>query len=135
MVARIVLWVTIGDLHIATLTNGVSFELVAGALCYIKFLHSPLGSYANPLSLNINSSGAKYFEDIVITFKNGNEIVSTYRTNTKYNASDGGTKGMYYWYQSKVENSNFSVVIYTGEYYTVVDSGVKLFPYADYPET
>lgn len=110
--------------------------MVAGSICYIKFSHNPLGSKSAPLSLNINSSGARYFEDVVITYSSkGTEIVSTYRTNTKYNAPDAGSTNMYYWYESQVKNYNFSVVIYTGEYYTVVDSGVKLFQYGDYPET
>ena len=49
-----------------TLTNGVSFSLVAGACCVVKFTNGQkyadsFYSQKSPLSLNINSTGAKYF--------------------------------------------------------------------------
>ena len=44
-----------------TLTNGVSFSLVAGACCIVDFSNNASTSYKNPVqlsTLNINSTGA-----------------------------------------------------------------------------
>lgn len=52
---------------IVTLPNGVSFELVAGACCVVDFVNGQkytdnyLYGQKSPLTLNINSTGAKYF--------------------------------------------------------------------------
>ena len=47
-------------IHIMTIliTNGVSFALVAGAVCYINFTAASSSKY-NHSTLNINSTGAK----------------------------------------------------------------------------
>ena len=50
------------------LTNGVSFSLVAGAVCYINFTAGYTSTYTCS-TLNINSTGAK-------TFKNDSTIGS-----------------------------------------------------------
>ena len=48
---------------VATITNGVSFELVAGACCIVKFSNSLTSSGLNTsVTLNINSTGAKKFK-------------------------------------------------------------------------
>ena len=44
---------------VATITNGVSFSLVAGACCYIKFSNKLYTASDTKISLNINSTGAK----------------------------------------------------------------------------
>ena len=45
--------------HITTLTNGVSFELVAGACCCVRFTNDTSTKNSLSVTLNIQSTGAR----------------------------------------------------------------------------
>lgn len=66
-------------------TNGVSFELVTGACCFIAFTHA--GGKSNQFlansTVNINSTGAKYISAVKYGYSEG---IRQYTYN-----SDGGT--------------------------------------------
>ena len=49
------------------MTNGVSFSLVAGACCFIKFSNKVSSSQDATISLNINSTGAKSISLFFVT--------------------------------------------------------------------
>ena len=56
------------------LTNGVSFSLVAGACCIVKFSYSLTKESLNSsVTLNINSTGAKKFRSYTKTYVGGTD--------------------------------------------------------------
>ena len=65
-----------------TKTNGVSFSLVAGACCIVRFSGSLVksGSDSVAISLNINSTGAKNVETVALN-KHISEVTGNYRWN------------------------------------------------------
>ena len=59
------------------MTNGVSFELVAGACCFVVFnsaTYTNAADYAS-VTLNINSTGAKKFSNYQLRY-NGRSYMS-----------------------------------------------------------
>lgn len=112
------------------LTNGVSFELVAGACCYVKF-NKGITPKSSKLawSLNINSTGAHYFRDF-------SRIYETYflwemrsdATAISYeNISTGTTSSLS---ATVVPDNSNTLFIYDGSYYVGSSSCVSAY-YSD----
>ena len=95
---------------VATITNGVSFSLVAGACCLVVLSNAWNTAYSNfnSSTMNINSTGAK---------------------NLQYVSS----KSRYYTYPDNSEfvNCRNLFCIYTGSKYHVVAVGITYYDYMD----
>ena len=62
---------------VTTKTNGVSFSLVAGACCLVKFTSTAIGTFSSSIAggtLNINSTGAKSMKAITNTYASTRNI-------------------------------------------------------------
>ena len=90
---------------IVTLTNGVSFSLVAGATCLISFsnkLANTGSSSGTTVTINVNSTGAKtmrhkniswrgYVEDMIAATNGGpisNDLLVVYKNDAYYIPND-----------------------------------------------
>lgn len=102
-----------------TLTNGVSFSLVAGACCLVNYTNAVRNqSIYDTLSawtLNINSTGAKY-----VTYKDRAAKVIT--------SESAGSNGSS---TASILTSHAALHVYASNNY-IVDSG--LFRYSDYKD-
>lgn len=113
------------------MTNGVSFSLVAGACCVVKFtngqtwLSNSYYSQTSPLSLNINSTGAKYFGGCYGT--NGgmqnNDTSATFRSSSGKSGCRGSLAVMYE-----------SLCSYNGSVYIMHVTEPPITSYADYSD-
>ena len=95
-----------------TLTNGVSFSLVAGACCIVVFnnaTYTNAAQYAS-VTLNINSTGAKKF--------------------SKYEVHSNGKSYMSYDGPAVIELSRSGIVTYNGNTYV----GLVYAIYGDYSD-
>lgn len=99
---------------ILTLTNGVSFSLVAGAIIFVKFTNSINSGTTNhyaTVTLNINSLGAKTF---------GPWSGSTNWGTANYGPGFSTNSNQHY------------PIIYSGSDYRIVHRGIYEVVYGDY---
>lgn len=101
-----------------TLTNGVSFSLVAGSVCAVVCSNAITYTTNSP-TLNINSTGAKALYPAPVT------STSWSRTRWFYNHSN--YIGLY-----KCDSAVRFISVYTGSYYIAVGSGDAPEGYYDY---
>ena len=112
---------------VATITNGVSFSLVAGACCYIVFLKAITPKNSNlKWTVNINSTGAKYY-------RTRSTIYEAYfswehRSDNTYQIYTDAFKNAHNVIKPTTSNELF---IYDGSYY-VSCGGFTTASYSDY---